>query len=161
MKMMWIAVVMLAITAGCSNREVRLVLPHGDVTVSMPSDYCLHGSYADYWIDYGSTNGFRNPTVQIFSGSELVRSGPVRATEMIRGVLWYSISLTVGKKPLPPGSYGLGLTFGDRKSALIPFRILPAALDTVPTDELLHAFTGVRDSWEQFESRSNWRSGTT
>ncbi len=125
MKRNWIAVLIMAAAAGChSPPTVRLATPHAVVVVSMPLSSCREGDFAIYGIDYGSTIPFGKPTVQVLSGTQVLISEPVQQHyAVVRRVYHHGVKLTVNDKPLPPGVYGLRVTFGDQQTEVIPFTI--------------------------------------
>ena len=125
MKTYWLAVVMMAVAGGCdSPQEARLALPQAGIVVSMRDNSCGQGDFVVYGIDYGSTIPFGKPTVQILSGTQVVISEPVpQHYAVVRRVYQHGVKLAVGDKPLPPGSYGLRVTFSDQHTEVIPFTI--------------------------------------
>jgi hypothetical protein len=115
----------MVLAVGCqSPQETRLALPAASVVVSMRANSYRPGDFADYGIDYGSTIPFGKPTVQVLSGTQVVISESVpQHYAVVRKVYQHGVKLMVNDKPLPPGFYGLRVTFGDQQTEVIPFTI--------------------------------------
>lgn len=115
----------MAIASGChSPQVVRLATSQAEVIVSMERDSYRQGSFAHYGIDYGSTVPFGKPTVQILSGAQVIISELVpQHYAVVRKVYQHGVKLTADDKPLPPGTYGLRVAFGDQQTKVIPFTI--------------------------------------
>ncbi len=125
MKRHWIAVLSVVIATGChSPQAVRLATSQAEVVVSLQRGSYRQGDFAVYGIDYGSTIPFGKPTVQVLSGTQVVIDEPVpQHYAVVRKMYQHGVKLAVGDKPLPPGVYGLRVTFGDRQSEAMPFTV--------------------------------------